>query len=209
MGWGMFDGGDITHYLVDLTTPEAVEALLGGTVQLRAVLGVTVGPMDRSATSHVSASSSDWAVHPAYSYVHSQGFFVGMSLEGSVLTTKFMMNEREKRIFLCVLGLCNRRQFNSHMQYTTSGPTLCRSAGDDWLHSDFHPPVIMIIFLMLLASYTTLIFCLTVNILAFFLFHFAERLRYPPVGRTSTSTSSSLTGDAYSEENLQAANQID
>jgi lipid-binding SYLF domain-containing protein len=94
MGWGMLAGGDITHYLVVLTTHEAVEALLGGTVQLGAELGVAVGPMGRSATSHVSASNSDWAVHPAYSYAHSQGFFVGMSLEGSVLTTRHDVNAK-------------------------------------------------------------------------------------------------------------------
>lgn len=43
MGWGMLAGGDITHYLVVLTTHDAVEALLGGTVQLGAELGVAVG----------------------------------------------------------------------------------------------------------------------------------------------------------------------
>jgi lipid-binding SYLF domain-containing protein len=94
MGWGMLAGGDITHYLVVLTTHEAVEALLGGTVQLGAELGVAVGPMGRSATSHVSASNTDWAVHPAYSYAHSQGLFVGMSLEGSVLTTRHDVNAK-------------------------------------------------------------------------------------------------------------------
>jgi lipid-binding SYLF domain-containing protein len=88
MGWGMLAGGDITHYLVVLTTHEAVEALLGGTVQLGAELGVAVGPVGRTGSSHVSASNTDWAVHPAYSYAHSQGLFVGIRLEGSVLSTR-------------------------------------------------------------------------------------------------------------------------
>jgi lipid-binding SYLF domain-containing protein len=93
MGWGMLAGGDITHYLVVLTTTEAVDALLGGTVQLGAELGVAVGPVGRGATSQVSAGG-DWAVHPAYSYAHSQGLFLGMSLEGSVLTTRTDVNAK-------------------------------------------------------------------------------------------------------------------
>lgn len=92
MGWGMLAGGDITHYLVVLTTTEAVDALLAGTVQLGAELGVAVGPVGRGATSQVAAG--DWSVHPAYSYAHSQGFFVGMSLEGSVLTTRGDVNAK-------------------------------------------------------------------------------------------------------------------
>lgn len=92
MGWGMLAGGDITHYLVVLTTTEAVDALLAGTVQLGAELGVAVGPVGRGATSQVAAG--DWSVHPAYSYAHSQGLFLGMSLEGSVLTTRGDVNAK-------------------------------------------------------------------------------------------------------------------
>lgn len=92
MGWGMLAGGDITHYLVVLTTTEAVDALLCGTVQLGAELGVAVGPIGRGATSQIAAG--DWSIHPAYSYAHSQGFFVGLSLEGSVLTTRNDVNAK-------------------------------------------------------------------------------------------------------------------
>jgi lipid-binding SYLF domain-containing protein len=92
MGWGMLAGGDITHYLVVLTTTEAVDALLTGTVQLGAELGVAIGPVGRGATSQIAAG--DWSIHPAYSYAHSQGFFMGMSLEGSVLTTRPDVNAK-------------------------------------------------------------------------------------------------------------------
>lgn len=92
VGWGMLAGGDITHYLVILTTTDAVDALLTGTVQLGAELGVAVGPVGRGATSQVAAG--DWSIHAAYSYAHSQGFFVGMSLEGSVLTTRPDVNAK-------------------------------------------------------------------------------------------------------------------
>jgi lipid-binding SYLF domain-containing protein len=94
LGWGMLAGGDITHYLVVLTTHEAVESLISGTVQLGAELGVAVGPVGRGATSHVSASNHKWEVHPAYAYAHSQGLFVGISLEGSVLTTRHDVNSK-------------------------------------------------------------------------------------------------------------------
>ncbi|CAJ1945670.1 unnamed protein product [Cylindrotheca closterium] len=94
LGWGMLAGGDITHYLVVLTTMEAVESFVNGTVQLGAELGVSVGPLGRSATSQVAASQTDWAVHPAYSYAHSQGLFAGMSLEGSILTVRNDVNAK-------------------------------------------------------------------------------------------------------------------
>lgn len=93
MGWGMLAGGDITHYLVVLTTTDAVDALLGGTVQLGAELGVAVGPIGRGMTSQV-ATGGDWTVHPAYSYAHSQGLFMGMSLEGSVLSSRPDVNAK-------------------------------------------------------------------------------------------------------------------
>jgi hypothetical protein len=70
------------------------------------------------------------------------------------------------------------------------------------------PPMFMIIVLMLLASYTTLIFCLTANVFAFFLLNFAGRIEYSAIGRTATSA----TGDTSiypAEENLQAVKQID
>ena len=94
MGWGMLAGGDITHYLVVLTTQDAVESMLAGTVQLGAELGVAVGPTGRSANTNVAASNHSWTVHPAYSYAHSQGLFVGMSLEGSILTTRNDVNAK-------------------------------------------------------------------------------------------------------------------
>ena len=51
-----------------------------------------MGPMGRGATSQVSASNNNWAVHPAYSYAHSQGLFAGVSLEGSILKARDDVN---------------------------------------------------------------------------------------------------------------------
>jgi len=94
MGWGMLAGGDITHYLVVLTTQNAVETILSGTVQLGTEIGVAMGPVGR--TTHVSASASntEWTLHPAYSYAHSKGLFMGMSIEGAVLNTRNDVNAK-------------------------------------------------------------------------------------------------------------------
>ena len=48
MGYGMLAGCDINHYLVVLTTHQAVEALLHGTVQLGTEVGIAVGPVGAS-----------------------------------------------------------------------------------------------------------------------------------------------------------------
>jgi lipid-binding SYLF domain-containing protein len=60
MGWGALIGGDVTHYLIVLTTDQAVLDLVSinksRSVQLGAELGVAVGPVGRGATGHVAVS---------------------------------------------------------------------------------------------------------------------------------------------------------
>lgn len=93
MGWGALVGGDVTHYLVVLTTTKAVQDLVAGSsVSLGAELGVAVGPVGRGANSHLN--TGDWTLHPAYAYAHSQGLFVGMSLEGSVISVRADVNAK-------------------------------------------------------------------------------------------------------------------
>lgn len=90
VGWGAQVGGDITHYLVVLTSMDAVKALTGNSsVNLGAELGVAVGPLGRGA--QISSSSR---LQPAYAYAHSHGFFFGMSLEGSVVATRHDVNAK-------------------------------------------------------------------------------------------------------------------
>jgi lipid-binding SYLF domain-containing protein len=90
VGWGAQLGGDVTHYLIVLTTTNAVDALsASSSVTLGAELGVAVGPIGRGATSHISSSS---LLEPAYSYAHSQGLFVGVSLEGSLVHARHDVN---------------------------------------------------------------------------------------------------------------------
>jgi Las17-binding protein actin regulator len=91
MGWGALVGGDVTHYLVVLTSRKATMDLVSSTrLQLGAELGVAVGPVGRGANSHLQ--TGDWTVHPAYAYAISHGLFVGMSLEGSVLRVRDDVN---------------------------------------------------------------------------------------------------------------------
>lgn len=91
VGWGALIGGDVTHYLIVLTTSKAVEDFCtSNSVQLGAELGIAVGPVGRGANSHLR--SGDWTLHPAYAYAHSQGFFVGISLEGSVCKVRHDIN---------------------------------------------------------------------------------------------------------------------
>ena len=93
LGWGALVGGDVTNYLVVLTTTQAVHDLVAtSSVSLGAELGVAVGPVGRNAHSHLQ--TGDWTLHPAYAYAHSQGLFVGMSLEGSVIKVRNDVNAK-------------------------------------------------------------------------------------------------------------------
>lgn len=93
MGWGAQLGADCTHYLIVLTTTKAVQDLCNATsLQLGGEMSVAVGPIGRGANSHLT--TGDWTLHPAYAYAHSQGLFVGMSLEGSVVSVRADVNAK-------------------------------------------------------------------------------------------------------------------
>ena len=93
MGWGAQVGGDLTHVVVVLTTPKAVHDMVtSSSIQLGAELGVAVGPIGRGAHGHLQ--TGDWSLHPAYAYAHSQGLFVGLSIEGAVVRVRHDVNER-------------------------------------------------------------------------------------------------------------------
>ena len=92
LGWGAQIGGDITHYLIVLTSKDAVDALsVSSSVTLGAELGVAVGPVGRGAESHISSWS---LLQPVYAYAHSQGIFVGISLEGSIVNARHEVNTK-------------------------------------------------------------------------------------------------------------------
>lgn len=93
IGWGALIGGDITTYLIVLNTKNAVRAFASPNVNLGAEVDVAVGPIGRGGTGNLNASSGSGVV-AAYSYAHSKGLFVGLSLEGSVITTRKDVNAK-------------------------------------------------------------------------------------------------------------------
>ena len=94
IGWGLLAGADVTHYMVIFTSDSAVRDLVqqSTTLQVGAELSAAMGPLGRSANSHLQPG--DWTLHTAYAYAHSQGFFVGVSLEGSVWQVRHDVNAK-------------------------------------------------------------------------------------------------------------------
>jgi lipid-binding SYLF domain-containing protein len=94
VGWGLLAGADVTHYMVIFTADKAVRDLVqqSTTLQVGAELSAAVGPLGRSANSHLQ--TGDWTLHTAYAYAHSQGFFVGVSLEGSLWQVRHDVNAK-------------------------------------------------------------------------------------------------------------------
>jgi len=73
-----------------LTTKQAVESLgKSSRLTFGAEMGLSIGPVGRGAQLLSSAK-----LQPAYAYAHSRGLFVGISLEGSVVTTRSDINAK-------------------------------------------------------------------------------------------------------------------
>jgi lipid-binding SYLF domain-containing protein len=88
LGAGFQAGLDVTEFVMILNTPAAVEAFSKqGNVTLGGNLGVSAGPVGRSAEAAVSLQSA------IYSYSRSQGLFAGVSLEGTVVSVKDDYNQ--------------------------------------------------------------------------------------------------------------------
>jgi lipid-binding SYLF domain-containing protein len=88
LGAGFQAGVDVTEFVMILNTPAAVEAFSKqGNVTLGGNLGVSAGPVGRSAEAAVSLQSA------IYSYSRSQGLFAGVSLEGTVVSVKDDYNQ--------------------------------------------------------------------------------------------------------------------
>ena len=88
LGFGFQAGVDVTEFVMILNTPAAVEAFSKQTnVTLGGNLSVSAGPVGRSAEAAVGLQSA------IYSYSRSQGFFAGVSLEGTVVSVKDDYNQ--------------------------------------------------------------------------------------------------------------------
>jgi len=88
LGVGFQAGVEVTEFVMVLNTPAAVEAFSKqGNVTLGGNLSVAAGPVGRTAEAGVSLQSA------IYSYSRSQGFFAGVSLEGTVIGVKDDYNQ--------------------------------------------------------------------------------------------------------------------
>ena len=88
IGFGFQAGMQVSEYVIVLNTQEAVNAFAkGGNVTLGANLSAAFGPVGRSAEAGVALQAA------LYTYSRSQGVFAGVSLEGTVIGTRYQANE--------------------------------------------------------------------------------------------------------------------
>jgi len=88
VGVGFQAGVQVSEYVIILNTEEAVEAFSkGSNITLGANLSAAVGPVGRSAEAGAAPRAA------IYTYSRSQGIFAGVSLEGTVIATRYQANE--------------------------------------------------------------------------------------------------------------------
>jgi len=87
LGVGFQAGAEVAELVIVLNTQEAVNAFAkGGNVTLGGALGVTAGPVGRTAEASVAVGAA------MYTYSRSQGLFAGVSLEGTVIAARDRVN---------------------------------------------------------------------------------------------------------------------
>lgn len=93
IGWGAQAGGELTDFIIVLRTRDAVKTF-GGEAHLSigAGLSAAMGVVGRTAEADLHAGISGCSA--CYTYSCSKGMFVGVSLEGSVVTTRCRENSR-------------------------------------------------------------------------------------------------------------------
>jgi lipid-binding SYLF domain-containing protein len=97
IGVGFQAGVQVSEYVIILNTQEAVNAFSqGSNVTLGANLSAAVGPVGRSAEAGAAPRAA------IYTYSRSQGIFAGVSLEGTVIATRYQANEEyyEKPVYV-------------------------------------------------------------------------------------------------------------
>ena len=92
VGWGFQVGGELTDMMFVLNSQEALESFMGqAQVTLGTELGISVGPLGRTAGSDLRAGKG--GVAAAFAYAHSRGLFVGVSIEAGVVVARPDVNE--------------------------------------------------------------------------------------------------------------------
>ena len=88
IGVGFQAGVQVSEYVVILNTQEAVNAFAkGSNITLGANLSAAIGPVGRSAEAGAAPQAA------IYTYSRSQGIFAGISLEGTVIATRYDANQ--------------------------------------------------------------------------------------------------------------------
>jgi lipid-binding SYLF domain-containing protein len=88
IGVGFQAGVQVSEYVIILNTQEAVNAFSkGSNVTLGGNLSAAIGPIGRSAEAGVLPQAA------IYTYSRNQGIFAGVSLEGTIIATRYEANE--------------------------------------------------------------------------------------------------------------------
>jgi lipid-binding SYLF domain-containing protein len=88
IGLGFQAGLQVSEYVFILNTQEAVNSFAkGNNVTVGGNLSAAIGPLGRSAEAAITPQAA------IYTYSRSQGIFAGVSLEGTVIATRYQANE--------------------------------------------------------------------------------------------------------------------
>jgi len=89
IGLGFQIGLQVSEYVIILNTQEAVNSFAkGSNITLGGNLSAAIGPVGRSAEAAIAPQAA------IYTYSRSQGIFAGVSLEGTVIATRYEANEQ-------------------------------------------------------------------------------------------------------------------
>lgn len=87
IGWGFQVGGEVTDMMIILNEPDAVEAFCSNAqLSMGTELSLSFGPIGRSAETNLHAG--DGGMCTVFSYAHSKGLFVGVSLQAAVVVAR-------------------------------------------------------------------------------------------------------------------------
>ncbi|KAG9411065.1 SH3 domain-containing YSC84-like protein 1 [Aphanomyces cochlioides] len=93
IGFGMMVGGEVVHYIVILSSRNAVKTFTrNGQVQVGSELDLAVGPLGRAAAASLNVGRG--GVAPNYSYSHSMGLYGGIGLSGAVIVSRKAFNDK-------------------------------------------------------------------------------------------------------------------
>lgn len=93
LGWGPQMGGELTDFVIVLRNYKAVKAFSGRIhLSFGAGLSAAAGFLGRAAEADIRAGNAGFAA--CYTYSSSKGAFIGLSLEGNIVTTRTDTNSR-------------------------------------------------------------------------------------------------------------------